>query len=468
MAKKNPARSSKSTSTNGRASSSVDEMLLAALQRGDDSLETGRFLVTFKEAAAEEGVQTFGARGMRVADARDFTDQAATLEDVGDADAVVFPEIGVALVGSEAASERSIHANAEIASDSPIEAIEPEYFVFAQQDPTATLLREAVARRTGPDAADQIRSATTRTPLADPAEYLRGFARAAQAIAGDLTELDRTEIEDEEEALVLGATWGLIKCKVPQSVRSGVGIRVAVLDTGMDLGHPDFVGRAIVGATFVGQPVQDLHSHGTHCIGTSCGPKSPAGSTPRYGIAYRAPIFVGKVLSNSGSGATAGVLAGMNWAIANRCVVISMSLGSQAPVQAAYTAAGAAALNKGCLIVAAAGNAASTTGSPANSPTIMSVASLDPNLNPSSFSNFGKIEISGPGRDVFSSVPRPTRYGIKSGTSMATPHVAGCAALWAETSPTLRGILLWRKLIATAKHLPLPAARVGAGLVQAP
>jgi len=467
MAKKNPARTNKSTSTNSRPSSSVDDMLLAALQRGDDTLETGRFLVTFKESAVEEGVQTFGARGMRVADTRDFTDQAATLEDLGDADAVVFPEIGVALVGADAAQERSIHANAEIASDSPIEAIEPEYFVFPQQDPSTTLLREAMARRSGADAGDQVRSTPTRTPL-DPGEYLRGFARAAQAIAGDLTELDREELEAEEDPLVVGATWGLIKCKVPPSIRSGLGIRVAVLDTGMDLGHPDFVGRAIVGASFVGQPVQDLHSHGTHCIGTSCGPKSPAGSTPRYGIAYRAPIFVGKVLSNSGSGATAGVLAGMNWAIANKCVVISMSLGSQAPVQAAYTAAGAAALNKGCLIVAAAGNAASNTGAPANSPTIMSVASLDPTLSPSSFSNFGKVEISAPGRDVFSSVPRPTRYGIKSGTSMATPHVAGVAALWAETSPTLRGILLWRKLIATAKHLPFPAARVGAGLVQAP
>jgi subtilisin family serine protease len=223
-----------------------------------------------------------------------------------------------------------------------------------------------------------------------------------------------------------------------------------------------------VGATFVGQPVQDLHGHGTHTTGTATGPKSPPGNTPRYGIAYRAPILVGKVLSNSGTGATGGVLAGINWAIANKAVVISMSLGSQSPVQAAYTAAGAAALSKGSLIVAAAGNSASNTGSPANSPTIMSVASLDANLAPSAFSNFGKIEISAPGRDVFSSVPRPTRYGIKSGTSMATPHVAGCAALWAETSQTLRGILLWRKLIATARHLPFPASRVGAGLVQAP
>ena len=166
------------------------------------------------------------------------------------------------------------------------------------------------------------------------------------------------------------------------------------------------------------------------------GQAAPAGSTPRYGIAFKAPIFVGKVLSNSGSSVGGSVLAGMNWAIANRCTVISMSLGSQSGVQAAYTAAGQAALNSGYLIIAAAGNAASNTGAPANSPTIMAVASLDPNLTPSSFSNFGKIEIAAPGRDVFSSVPRPTRYGTKSGTSMATPHVAGCAALWAETSST--------------------------------
>ncbi|MDX6305101.1 MAG: in, partial [Blastocatellia bacterium] len=151
-----------------------------------------------------------------------------------------------------------------------------------------------------------------------------------------------------------------------------------------------------------------------------------------------------------------------------RCPVISMSLGAQIGVQASYTAAGQAALNNGCLIIAAAGNAASSTGAPGNSPTIMSVASLDQNLSPSSFSNFGKVEIAGPGRDVFSSWFRPIKYKTISGTSMATPHVAGCAALWAETSAALRGINLWRKLQASAKHLAFPATRVGAGLVQAP
>lgn len=435
------------------ASSSVDEMLLAALERGEDSLETGRYLITFKEGAAQEGLQALAARGMRAADAREFKDQDAVLESVGDADAVVFPEIGVALVGGGSAQESGFSAQAEIAADSPIESIDPELFVFAEGTPGQYLSGFSTQ---GENVSN---------------DYLRGFMRAAETIAGDL-KLGVPAIQppptEEEAVLALGATWGLNACRVPLSPRSGVGMKVAVLDTGMDLRHPDFAGRPIVSRQFVGQPVQDLHSHGTHCTGSACGPKAPFGITPRYGVAFRASIFIGKVLSNTGSSVAGSVLNGMNWAIANRCTVISMSLGSQAGPQPYYTAAGQAALHNGLLIVAAAGNAGSFTGAPANSPTIMSVASLDRSLAPSSFSNFGKIEIAAPGRDVFSSVPRPTRYGIKSGTSMATPHVAGCAALWAETSPALRGMNLWNRLRATAKPLPFPATRVGAGLVQAP
>ncbi|MCW5569294.1 MAG: S8 family serine peptidase [Dokdonella sp.] len=415
--------------------SGIDELLLAALERGGDANETGRYLVTFRAGALDAGIKAFGSRSLRVADARDFKGQSVSAEDTGDADALVFPEIGVALVGGEALETSGLATRAEADSDAePIEIVEPEYFVFAEGS-----------------------------------EYLRGFLSAAGTIARDLGEGSTEGVEsDEVDAEVLGATWGLRACRVPQSARSGLNIKVAVLDTGMDRGHPHFTGRIITGASFVGQPVQDLHGHGTHCIGTACGPKSPPGLVPRYGIGYRTRIFVGKVLSNSGSGSGASVLAGMNWAIANRCEVISMSLGSQSPVQAAYTNAGAAALARGCLVVAAAGNAASNTGAPANSPTIMSVASLDSNLAPSSYSNRGKIEIAAPGRDVFSSWPRPTLTRTISGTSMAAPHVAGCAALWAQTSGALRGMALWRKLQATARRLPYPASRVGAGLVQAP
>lgn len=452
MATKKGRKRPRAATAAARTSSGVEELMLAALERGDDSLETGRFIATFKEGAAEEGVRSLGVQGMRLADARDFEGQATVMEDMGDADAVVFPEINAALIGGDAAEARSLGIQEGIASaDSPIESIDPEYFVFAQ----AT-------------ASEFLRSFTQESENSNPGEYLRGFLRAAETIAKDLGEIAPAQGAPQEEVQALGATWGLNACRVPQSARSGVGIKVAVLDTGMDLGHPDFSGRTFISASFVGQAVQDLHSHGTHCIGTSCGPKSPAGITPRYGIGYRATIFVGKVLSNSGFSVGASVLAGMNWAIANRCQVISMSLGSPSGVYAPYTNAGQAALNNGLLIVAASGNEGALTGAPANSPTIMSVGSLDSNLKPSSFSNFGKVDIAAPGRDVFSSVPRPARYGFKSGTSMATPHVAGCAALWAETSPNLRGIALWNRLRATAKPLPFPAARVGAGLVQAP
>ena len=435
-----------------RASATVDELMNVSLERGEDGFQTGRYLVTFKDGAAEEGIKSLQTQGMRIADARSFADQAVTLEEVGDADVVTFPEIGVALVSGGAAQERSMSAQSEIASDSPIESIDPEYFVFSEQVTTEYL------------------GGITQAAEGYSGDYLRGFLRAAEMIAKDLNQTNGFSLtEIEEEVMVLGATWGLKACKVPPSLRSGAGIKVAVLDTGMDLGHPDFTGRPFNTRSFVGQPVQDLYGHGTHCIGTACGPKAPVGSIPRYGIGYRSSIFVGKVLTNSGTGTSAGVLAGMNWAIAMRCPVISMSLGSPVGEQPYYTRAGQAAMNNGCLIIAAAGNGnGAPTGAPANSPTIMSVASLDANLKPSAFSSQGKIDISAPGRDVFSSWPRPRRYNTISGTSMATPHVAGCAALWAETSPNLRGIQLWRKLQATAKRLPVPPSKVGAGLVQAP
>jgi subtilisin len=444
-------------------SSPIDDLLLAALERGDDNLETGRYLVSYKTDAIDEGMAALTSEGFRVADARDFSEQAVNFEETGDAEAVFFPEIGVALIGGEAFEEHGMSVFAETETDSAIAAIEPEYFVFPQIEAPPAVALEV-------DGVDLIGRADSPPMVSRDigSSYLRGFVRAAETIAQDLRGVDFAEPEEEESIQVLGATWGLHACRVPPSKRSGLGIRVAVLDTGMDLGHPDFQGRQMSARSFVGQPVQDLHSHGTHCIGTAAGPLAPPGTTPRYGIAYRSHIFVGKVLSNAGSGSTASVLAGMNWAIANGCQVISMSLGSQSPVQMAYTNAGLAALIRGLLIIAASGNANSATGSPANSPTIMSVASLDPNLRRSSFSNFGKVDIAGPGRDVFASVPRPQRYGYKTGTSMATPHVAGCAALWAQSSASLRGAALWRRLQATARRLPFSSVHVGAGLVQAP
>ncbi len=431
-----PKKSGGTINDAAHVSSSIDDLMLAAAASGSNNLETGRYIVTLKEGSGKKGLDSFSTKGMRMADARDFKTNAVNMETLGDADGLYFDEIGCAVIGGAAAKERSMSAQMEIASDSAISIIEPEYFAFAS---------------------------------GDSSEFLRGFLKATEAISKEIGGFGQQEETDEAGALVLGNTWGLGVCRVTTSPRSGAGIKVAVLDTGMFLTHPDFVGRPVISQSFIaGQPVMDGNGHGTHCIGTSCGTKTPPGTIQRYGIGWRANIFAGKVLSNAGSGSTATVLAGMNWAIANRCQVISMSLGAQTPVQAAYTAAGQAALNNGCLIIAAAGNAGGATGAPANSPTIMSVAALNQNLTPANFSNFGKVEIAGPGVGVFSSWLMPQRYNTISGTSMATPHVAGCAALWAETSPNMRGITLWRKLTSTTRHLPFPPSRVGAGLVQAP
>lgn len=421
----------------------TDDLLIAALERGGDTSKTGRFLITYKEGAAAAGMKALQARkGLRTASAADFASQAVDLEQASDADAVMFPEIGVALVSGEAVAEHGLTEAAFVEEDTHTDSVDPEYFMFASQ--------------------------------INPADYLKGVLRTAEMIAEDLGGLAPTMMPADVSAQVAGVTWGLATCKVPHSHFSGKGIKVAVLDTGFDIGHPEFAGRSFVTNTFVGQPVQDLHGHGTHTTGTACGPLAPAGPIQRYGIAYGAQIFVGKVLTNSGSGTQAQVLAGMNWAIANKCAVISMSLGAQIPVQPSYTAAGAAALAAGCLIIAAAGNASSRpgvinpAGAPANSPTVMSVAALDSSLRVAVFSNGGKIDIAGPGVSVFSSWPRPILHNTISGTSMATPHVSGCAALWAQSNPALRGAALRAKLVATARQLPFAPSDVGAGLVQAP
>jgi subtilisin family serine protease len=291
-------------------------------------------------------------------------------------------------------------------------------------------------------------------------------------------------VDPEQEAAFSDdavATWGLHATGVLEATESGAGITIAVLDTGIDLRHPDFAGRDITTRSFVdGETVQDVQGHGTHCAGTMAGPLEPAQGR-RYGIAYGARLLVGKVLNNQGSGTDADILAGMSWAISAGAQVISMSLGAdQRAISTAYETVGRRALAAGTLIVAAAGNNARRSqgnpgfvGVPANSPSILAVAAVDSALAVADFSasatdvGGGEIDIAAPGVAVYSSWPLPRRTNTISGTSMATPHVAGIAALWAERSGA-RGEGLWDEVVGAAQPLDAPARDVGAGLVQAP
>lgn len=279
------------------------------------------------------------------------------------------------------------------------------------------------------------------------------------------------------------STWGIRTTGAVRSPFTGLGVRLAVLDTGFDETHPDFLEREITTCSFVPEETaQDRHGHGTHCIGVAGGATDEDGQ--RYGVASGASLFAGKVLSDGGSGAQSWVLNGITWAAKNSCQVISMSLGS--PVQPgeiydiAYERAARFALSKGALLVAAAGNDSDRSlqrfcpvSSPADCPSILAVGAIDEGLNVANFSNravnpSGLVDFVAPGVGIHSAWVMPTRYRTLSGTSMATPHVAGIIALLWEKYPTATPMEIEKKLRETSKQLPIAAEDVGVGLCMAP
>lgn len=283
----------------------------------------------------------------------------------------------------------------------------------------------------------------------------------------------------------VGSTWGIEATGALASNYDGAGIKIAILDTGIDLGHPDFAGRNIVTASFVsGETVADVKGHGTHCAGTAACSHVGGGNLPRYGVAGAADLYMGKVLNNTGAGREVDIIAGIEWAIDNGCEVISMSLERPtAPNEAPdplYEDIASEALRAGCLIVAAAGNQSdrrfnyvAPVSAPANSPSVLAVAAIGSDGGIATFScggtGTGAVDLCAPGVAVLSSVPRPQLYKKLQGTSMACPHVAGIAALWAQSDPSLRGQALWDALVASARPIgALGAVDVGAGLVTAP
>jgi subtilisin family serine protease len=209
----------------------------------------------------------------------------------------------------------------------------------------------------------------------------------------------------------------------------------------------------------------------------------PPPRAPRYGVACEAEIFAGKVLDDSGSGTDGDIIKGIEWAVMNKCAVISMSLG--APVYGpghsrAFENLARRALKAGTLIVAAAGNESyrpdqvAPVAHPANCPSILSVAAVDPALQVAFFScggvygDGGQVDIAAPGVDVYSSWPEAlgSLHHRMPGTSMAAPHVAGVAALLAQSDASLRGRALWDALKSRSQALPLPERDVGVGLVR--
>ena len=220
-----------------------------------------------------------------------------------------------------------------------------------------------------------------------------------------------------------------IQADLAWNYSTGSGIRVGVLDTGIQANHPDLTGKVAVQYDFVDNDstAQDGNGHGTHTAGTVA-----ARTNNSIGVAsvgYDAQLVIGRVLGNDGSGSYAAIVSGIRWAADQRAIIISMSLGGSSGSQALSDAIDYAA-GKGCLVIAAAGNSNSNLPSyPAYYTKVLAVGAVDNNDVKASFSNYGSwVDIVAPGVNIASTYPT-NQYAQLSGTSMATPIVAGSAAL---------------------------------------
>jgi subtilisin family serine protease len=343
----------------------------------------------------------------------------------------------------------------------------------------------------------EIKSADESSPATDVLAYLRGVRDAMNlAIAlherGSTPLLEPNPISAVASAALPAAqqtTWGLRAIGVASAVSppTGRGVKVAVLDTGIDFNHPDMgnkVERGVTAVSFVtGITEQDVNGHGTHVAGTVCGPRQSVGGI-RYGVAPDVDLLVGKVFNNAfrPRASDDDILEGITWADEQGARIISMSLESGRDTGGAfpilYEWVAQQLLDRAqnsVLLVGAAGNASDRPQSvvcvqnPAACPSIMSVSAIDRNLRVASFSckqldDIGPVDVSGPGVGVYSSFVEGT-FEELDGTSMAAPHVSGLAALYLEAEPGLTARQLFERLRTRARSLG-DVTDFGAGLVQ--
>lgn len=213
---------------------------------------------------------------------------------------------------------------------------------------------------------------------------------------------------------------------------------VAVVDTGVDLDHPDLQGRLLPGYNVVSpddQPTDDV-GHGTHVAGIIAANVNNGEGIA--GMTWSTKILPVKALDSSGSGTTYSVAQGIIWAADHGAKVINLSLGNYAEAQFLHDAI-KYAYDHDAVIIAATGNDnTERPGYPAAYPEVLSVSATDANQKRASFSNFGDyIDVMAPGESIASTYPG-NQYAALSGTSMASPHVAALAALIRSTNPDLK------------------------------
>lgn len=321
----------------------------------------------------------------------------------------------------------------------------------------------------------------------EPAALWRDVARSARSGGRLGGGVDKIWLDGRVEADMAQSNEQIGTPEAWEAGLTGKGVKVAVLDTGVDLGHPGLKDRVDATKSFIpGEEVADRNGHGTHVTSTVGGSGAESDGNKEKGVAPGAALSVGKVLSDEGSGSESQIIAGMEWAAKDvGAKVVSMSLGSREASDGTDPMAAAVnTLSKdtGALFVIAAGNtgAPSSIGSPGAADSALTIGAVDSADKAAYFSSQGprygdhalKPDLSAPGVDILAARSQLAGgegyYTEMSGTSMATPHIAGVAALLAEKHPDWSGARLKDALMSTSKQLDAPVYELGAGRVSVP
>ncbi len=395
-------------------------------------------------------------------------------------DLYVIPDEAVSLLGADRLDQRLFDVT-ELVADGYDDA-------GSHQVPTIATYTRAAVRAPGPVSAPEGSTLERRLPsvrgaaLTSPKPDVRTFWNSIaphESLTQSLSDPSPTLQDGISKLWLDGRVQADLHESVPQigapeawaAGYDGTGVTVALLDTGVDVNHPDLSTQIAGTKSFVpDEDISDVDGHGTHVASTILGTGAAQGGFYK-GVAPGAKLEVGKVLDNTGTGQDSWVLAGMEWAAQSGAKVVNMSLGDTDPSDGSdplSQAVDTLSAQYGTLFVIAAGNAGpESISTPGAAAAALTVGAVDKNDNFASFSSSGpltgtgamKPDLVAPGVDITAARSQEMTdggtglYRTLTGTSMATPHVAGSAAIVAQQHPLWTGEQIKEQLMSSAKGL---------------